>query len=272
MKRISIILLILCSVAVACGGTKSKSGAQVAADEQETSKSESVTPIYYRHRVVAEYPHSTKSYTQGLCFAGGLLWEGTGQWGESHLQTIDLTTGRRNVLASLPRSEFGEGIAIMGDTIYQLTWTTGKAHLYDRSGRMHRSVEYRGEGWGITSDGEQLYMSDGSAMIYEIDPVTFKPRRGIAVMSQGRPVDNINELEWIEGRIWANVYLTSTIVIIDPATGVVEGIVDLSDLTDRIEIDSTTDVLNGIAYDAASGRILVTGKYWNKLFEIEIFE
>lgn len=272
MKKISIILLVLCSVAAACGGTTGKSSAQAKAGEPEQPAARAEAPVYYRHRVVAEYPHSKTSYTQGLYYADGLLWEGTGQWGESCLQTIDLATGRRQVLATLPRSEFGEGIAMLGDTIYQLTWTTGKAHLYDRSGRLHRSVDYRGEGWGITSDGERLYMSDGSAMIYEIDPVTFKQRRGVAVMAQGRPIENINELEWIDGRIWANVYLTSTIVIIDPATGAVEGIVDLSDLIERIEIDSTTDVLNGIAYDAAGGRILVTGKYWNKLFEIEIFE
>jgi len=272
MKKISIILLLICSAAAACGGGSGRSGGAAATEPQTKPAAKAAAPVYYRHRVVAEYPHSTASYTQGLFYADGLLWEGTGQWGESHLQTVDPSTGRTRVLASLPRSEFGEGIAILGDTIYQLTWTTGKAHLYDRSGRLHRSIGYRGEGWGITSDGERLYMSDGSAMIYEIDPVTFKPRRGVAVMSQGRPIDNINELEWIDGRIWANVYLTSTIVIINPQSGAVEGIVDLSDLLERIEIDSTTDVLNGIAYDAGSGRIFVTGKYWNKLFEIEIFE
>lgn len=272
MKNIHIILLLICSAAAACGGASGRNGGQAASEQPEASAAQTAAPVYYRHRVVAEYPHSKTSYTQGLFFSDGLLWEGTGQWGESHLQTLDPATGSRKVLASLPRSEFGEGIAIMGDTIYQLTWTSGKAHLYDRSGRLHRSVDYRGEGWGITSDGERLFMSDGSAMIYEIDPVTFKPRRGVAVMSQGSPVENINELEWIEGRIWANVYLTSTIVIIDPATGRVEGIVDLTDLWDRIEVDSSTDVLNGIAYDAGRGRIFVTGKNWNKLFEIEIFE
>ncbi len=272
MKNIHIILLLICSAAAACGGASGRNGGQAASEQPEASAAQTAAPVYYRHRVVAEYPHSKTSYTQGLFFSDGLLWEGTGQWGESHLQTLDPATGSRKVLASLPRSEFGEGIAIMGDTIYQLTWTSGKAHLYDRSGHLHRSVDYRGEGWGITSDGERLFMSDGSAMIYEIDPVTFKPRRGVAVMSQGSPVENINELEWIEGRIWANIYLTSTIVIIDPATGRVEGIVDLSDLSDRIEIDSTTDVLNGIAYDAGQRRIFVTGKNWNKLFEIEIFE
>lgn len=271
MKRIYILLLAICSVAAACGGS-GRSDRQRRPDAEGESKPAPAAPVYYRHRVVKEYPHSTQSYTQGLYFDGGLLWEGTGQWGESRLQTIDPATGECRVLASLPRSEFGEGIAVMGDTIYQLTWTTGRAHLYDRSGRLHRSVDYRGEGWGITSDGERLYMSDGSAMIYQIDPVTFKPLRGVAVTLQGTPVPNINELEWIGGRIWANVYLTSTIVIVDPATGVVEGIVDLSPLIDRIEIDERTDVLNGIAFDASTGRIFVTGKYWNKLFEIEIFE
>ena len=219
----------------------------------------------------AVHPHSTSAYTQGLFFARGLLWEGTGQYGQSVVQRTDLATGRTEVLFRLPRSEFGEGIALVGGELFQLTWQSNTAHVYDPEKRTGlRDHRYAGEGWGLTTDGEKLYMTDGTANLYTIDPATFRRERRTTVTLRGEPVELLNELEWIDGRIWANVYTTDQIVIIDPATGRVEGIVDLRGLLPDEDRTPGTDVLNGIAYDAATGRIFLTGKNWSKLFEIEL--
>ena len=183
----------------------------------------------------------------------------------------DLATGRTEVLFRLPRSEFGEGIALVGGELFQLTWQSNTAHVYDPEKRTGlRDHRYAGEGWGLTTDGEKLYMTDGTANLYTIDPATFRRERRTTVTLRGEPVELLNELEWIDGRIWANVYTTDQIVIIDPATGRVEGIVDLRGLLPDEDRTPGTDVLNGIAYDAATGRIFLTGKNWSKLFEIEL--
>ena len=228
-------------------------------------------PVRYTYIVKASHPHATDSYTQGLYFDDGVLWEGTGQYGSSVLQRIDPADGRPEVLVRLPKEEFGEGIARVGDRIYQLTWQNNTAHIYDaRTLEKIRDVRYPGEGWGLASDGERLYLSDGSERIWEVDPDTFRRGRSITVTAAGEPVRFLNELEWIEGKIWANVYTTDYVVIIDPATGHVEGIVDFTGLLPDGETTPSTDVLNGIAYDAAARRIFVTGKNWSRLFEIEI--
>lgn len=178
------------------------------------------------------------------------------------------THGRSGYAA---RSEFGEGIALLDGKIYQLTWENNKAYVYDAAtGRQLRTFAYAGEGWGLTTDGERLYMSDGSEYLRILDPETFRVQRSVPVTFRGAPVQLLNELEWIDGKIWANVYVTDQIVIIDPASGIVEGVIDLRGLLPDEEIAPDTDVLNGIAYDAASERIFVTGKRWSKLFEIEI--
>ena len=233
----------------------------------------SAEPVRYTYAVRAVHPHLTTSYTQGLQFVNGVLWEGTGQHGESVLQRLDLATGQATVVARLPRSEFGEGITLLDGKIYQLTWQSNKAYVYDvATGRKLREFRYAGEGWGLTTDGSKLYLSDGSADIHTIDPATFRREGRITVTFKGEPVHYLNELEWIDGRIWANVYTTDQIAIIDPATGVVEGVVDLTGLLPDEELTPTTDVLNGIAYDAEGDRIFVTGKNWPKLYEIEIIE
>ena len=184
---------------------------------------------------------------------------------------MEIETGEGEVLFSLPRSEFGEGITLLDGRLYQLTWQSNTAHVYDLATRRKiRDHRYAGEGWGLTTDGEKLYMSDGTASIRTIDPETFRRERTTTVTYKGEPVQFLNELEWIEGKIWANVYTTDQIVIIDPASGIVEGVIDLRGLLPDEEIAPDTDVLNGIAYDAASERIFVTGKRWSKLFEIEI--
>lgn len=263
MTKIAWIGLLAMTLAACSGRTKTL--------RTETPAATPAAPRTYTYRVIESYPHSTDSYTQGLLFADGVMWEGTGEYGHSRLQRIDLETGRTDVVATLPRSEFGEGIALLDGKIYQLTWENNKAYVYDAAtGRQLRTFAYAGEGWGLTTDGERLYMSDGSEYLRILDPETFRVQRSVPVTFRGASVQLLNELEWIDGKIWANVYVTDQIVIIDPASGIVEGVIDLRGLLPDEEIAPDTDVLNGIAYDAASERIFVTGKRWSKLFEIEI--
>lgn len=259
MRRFTTILIAFATL-VSCGGTRKKSGT-----------TRSVEPTFYTYEVVAEYPHSRTSYTQGLQFIDGELWEGTGEYGNSRLLRTDLATGKILETKAISEDEFGEGITLLGDKIYQLTWLNGKMHTYDRKSLKHLATHaYKGEGWGLTTDGEKLYMSDGTHAIRVLDPETLKQERRFGVTLRGESLQYLNELEWIEGKIWANVYTTDHIVIINPENGVVEGVIDLSGILPDTERDSRTDVLNGIAYDKATKRIFVTGKNWSKLFEIKI--
>lgn len=262
MKSFIVVLMALATVA-GCSSQQKKS---VAVQQQV------VQPTEYTYRVKAEYPHLTTSYTQGLQFIDGQMWEGTGEWGESVLQKINLENGKAEVLARLPQTEFGEGITVLGDRVYQLTWTNNMVHIYDLEGKLLRNARYLGEGWGLTTDGSQLYMSNGTSTIYRVNPETFTREGKITVTMRGAPVDMVNELEWIDGKIWANIYTTDYVVIIDPKTGVVEGLIDFAGLLKEEDITSETDVLNGIAYDSATGRIFVTGKRWNKIYEVEILK
>jgi glutamine cyclotransferase len=263
MKVKPILPILLMMLTAGCAGRKANSSAVVSSSVTE--------PIRYSYVVRASYPHATTSYTQGLYFEQDCLWEGTGQYGASVLQRVDLESGDAKVLATLPHTEFGEGIARLHDRIYQLTWQNNVAHVYDaQSFAKVGDIPFSGEGWGLTTDGEHLYLSDGSTHIYEVDPTDFRHKRTITVTASGRVVPYLNELEWIEGKIWANVYTTDLILIINPDTGVVEGIVDLSGLLPESEVTPTTDVLNGIAYDVATKRVFVTGKNWSRLFEIEL--
>ena len=253
-------ILIAFATLVSCGGVRKKSAAPQA-----------VEPLFYTYEVVAEYPHLRTSYTQGLQFVDGELWEGTGEYGNSRILRTDLATGK--VLESKPISdeEFGEGITLLGDKIYQLTWLNGKLHTYDRKSLRHLATHtYKGEGWGLTTDGERLYMSDGSNYIRILNPETMKQEGRFGVTLRGESLQYLNELEWIDGKIWANVYTTDHIVIINPENGVVEGVINLSGILPEKERDSRTDVLNGIAYDKETKRIFVTGKNWSKLYEIKI--
>lgn len=257
----SFLMALLVSAAVVSCASRSNTGVR---------RAPVVEPVRYGYNVKAVYPHLRSSYTQGLQFVDGVLWEGTGEWGESVLQRVDMESGRAEVLVRLPKNEFGEGITVLGDKVYQLTWTNNTVHIYDLDGRLLKDVHYSGEGWGLTSDGERLYMSNGTSKIYRVAPDSFRREGSFTVTLRGEPVQYINELEWIDGRIWANVYTTDYVVIINPESGVVEGIVDFSGLLGAGDTDESTDVLNGIACDAATGRIFVTGKRWNKLFEVEI--
>lgn len=269
MKKLTLTLLISLAVVVACGGQKSANNDKVTPVE---AKPKRVFAELLDYNVVAEYPHSTKSYTQGLQYVDGTMWEGTGQEGDSHLQRIDLKTGKVDIVSSLPKNEFGEGITHYKDYIYQLTWLSGVAHKYDKSGKELRTISYEGEGWGITTDGERLFLSDGTPIIRIVNPDTFATEATICVMYDGSPLQHINELEWIDGYIWANVYLTDSIVKINPKSGIVEAYVDLPALRQRLGNNPEAEALNGIAYNAESGNLYVTGKDWSKIFEIKIID
>ncbi|MDR0953771.1 MAG: glutaminyl-peptide cyclotransferase [Rikenellaceae bacterium] len=230
-------------------------------------------PARYGYRVVKSYPHDNQAYTQGLFWHEGFLYESTGMTGQSTLRKVDLPTGE--VLQSVPLEEeyFGEGAALLDGKIYQITWENNTGFIYDLATlEPLGQFGYTGAGWGLTTDGQYLYMSDGTEKIFVLDPQTFRPLRTIEVYSEAGRVTQINEMEWIEGEIWANIYLTDQIVRIDPETGAVIGIIDLKRILPPADKDMSTDVLNGIAYDSATGRIFVTGKNWKKLFEIEVIE
>jgi len=226
----------------------------------------------YRLQVVKEYPHDTQSYTQGLFFDGGTFYESTGQYGESTFRTVDLATGKAIRKLDFGRKYFVEGSVILGDDLYILTWTNKVAFVYDAKTLTYKQTfTYPREGWGLTTDGKQLIASDGSQNLYFMDR-QFKLQKTLPVTLNGRAVNLLNELEYIDGKIWANVYTSDLIVIIDPKTGAVEATVDCTGLLPRQLRDSRTDVLNGIAQDPASGKVYLTGKYWPRLYEVKLVE
>lgn len=216
-------------------------------------------------------PHSRKTYTQGLEFHDGMLYESSGEYGLSFIETLSFPGLETVKRTRVDDRFFAEGITVLGDTLYMLTWREHQVLLLDPETleEIDRRTIYT-EGWGLTNDGERLYMSDGSQYICEVDPVTFERKRRVAVTTPAGPVFNINELEWIDGRIWANVYGYNNILIVDPSTGYVEAIVECDDLLEPEDIRRSTDVLNGIAYNPESKKIYVTGKRWPKMFEIEL--
>ena len=268
IKMITSLAIAATLLLMACGNTPSTT----TSEESNTIEQKSITAKEYNFRIVAEYAHSAESYTQGLEYVDGVMWEGTGREGKSHLQRIDLTTGKCDIVASLPKSDFGEGITHFGERIYQLTWLSEKAFVYDLKGNIIKTIPYEGEGWGITTDGTRLFMSNGTPVIRIVNPETFATESAISVMLNGMPLDLVNELEWIEGSIWANIYLTDFIVEIDPTNGNVIGFVDLSPLRSMLKENPQAEALNGIAYNTATKHLYVTGKDWNRLFEIEIIK
>ena len=223
----------------------------------------------YSFKVVKEYPHDVMAYTQGLFFHEGKLYETTGQYGTSSIRTVDLASGKPTVEKKLNRKYFGEGSVILGKDLYVLTWTNKVAFRYDAATLSYKqTVSYPREGWGLTTDGKQLIASDGSANLYFLD-ADMKLLKKLPVTMNGRPLRNLNELEWIGGKVWANVYMTDMIVMINPSTGKVEGALDCTGLLPDDLYTSATDVLNGIAVDA-KGKIYLTGKNWPKLYQIEL--
>jgi glutamine cyclotransferase len=227
-------------------------------------------PMRYGYEVIATYPHDPQAFTQGLQYVDGVLYEGTGLYGRSSLRRVDLETGTVEQQIDIDSQYFGEGIYVLEDRIYQLTWTSHVAFLYDRASfEQIDQFSYPTEGWGLTYDGEELIMSDGSSTLFRRDPETFEEVGRFAVREVERPVNLLNELEYIDDQIWANIWQTDQIVMIDPSSGQVVGRVDFTGLLSSEEAASA-DVLNGIAYDEENDRIFVTGKLWPTLFEIKL--
>jgi glutamine cyclotransferase len=230
----------------------------------------SAVPIY-GYRIVNAYPHDPEAFTQGLVFQDGIFYEGTGLRGESTLRKVDLESGEVLQLYSLPPQYFGEGITIFGERAIQLTWQSGTGFVYDKeSFEWLETFSYATEGWGITHDGMRLIMSDGTATLYFWDPETFEETGRVQVYDDNGPVVRLNELEYIQGQVYANIWLTDFVAIIDPQSGGVIAYIDLGGLLAPEDRARQVDVLNGIAYDAAGDRLFVTGKLWPKLFEIEL--
>jgi glutaminyl-peptide cyclotransferase len=222
------------------------------------------------YQVVRSYPHDPRAFTQGLVYLDGFLYESTGLEGESSLRRVRLENGEVLQIHRLEKRYFGEGLAAWRDRLIQLTWQTEIGFVYDRETfRPVRTFTYKGEGWGLTHDGSRLIMSDGSSFLRFLDPETFQETGRIQVRDGGRPVENLNELEYVKGEVFANVFQTDRIVRIDPATGRVTRWIDLAGLLTPSEARGV-DVLNGIAYDAAKDRLFVTGKWWPRVFEIRI--
>lgn len=228
---------------------------------------------HYTVRVEQEYPHDTLSYTQGLFFDEGRLYETAGQYGESRLMEVDLASGIPRRQSVIEKEIFAEGSCAVGDNIYVLTWLEGLCLVYDRNSFLRTgSFENRRQGWGLTTDGRQLIMSDGSAQLYFVNPKTFGIIRSVTVRNNGKSVNYLNELEYIDGKIWANIYLKDDILIIDPVTGEVEGVIDCTGLLPAARRTTRTDVLNGIAQNPDTGEIFITGKYWPAMYRITLEE
>lgn len=256
-----------------CGGDRGgaeQGGAAGGASTAATAAPSTRTPTA-QVEVVARYPHDRGAFTQGLLFHRGRLFESTGQVGTSGIREVELTSGRVVREASLERPHFGEGIVIVGDRLFQLTWQSGTAFVYDwRTFRRTGSFRYDGEGWGLTTDGASLIMSTGGSSLVWRDPATFAVTRTLPVTDHGLPVSNLNELEWVEGEIWANLWQSDQLARINPATGEVTGYVNLAGILPASERSGEEDVLNGIAYDPSTKRLLVTGKLWPTVFEIRV--
>lgn len=242
----------------------------VACNSNKDSEASS-DPLAMPYKVIRKLPHDTTAFTQGLEFYKGELYEGTGEEGQSQLRKLDLTTGKVLKKADLGRQYFGEGITFFGDKIYELTWQSHVVFQYDLDFKPLRQFPLPTEGWGMTHDSSHLIISDGSSRIWFRDPATMDSVRTINVSENGNLVNNLNELEYIKGFIYANIWQTDYIVKIDPATGNVVGRADFSNLLKNQgeTVYDLNDVLNGIAYDDQTGKLYITGKDWPALFEIE---
>jgi glutamine cyclotransferase len=223
------------------------------------------------YKIISTRPHDPESYTQGLEFLGKRLFESSGGYGNSNVRETDPATGKVLRKRPMAKNLFAEGITILNNELWVLSWKENTATVLEPdSFKFLRSHNYQGEGWGLTNDGKQLIMSDGTSLLKFIDPKDFSVKKTIEVKKSGRPIDRINELEWIDGQILANIYTTGEIIRISPDDGTVTGTLDLSALRNQLPHSNKVDVLNGIARDPATGRLLVTGKLWPTMFEIEL--
>lgn len=241
--------------------------------EKEITILSSVAPVVYGFEIVNEYPHDPEAYTQGLEFHNGVLYESTGQYGESTLRKVDYKTGEVLKSINLDQQYFGEGLTIMNNNIYQLTWQENQGFIYNlETFEREKTFNYGNskEGWGICHDENTLYKSDGTEKIWLLDPETQKEMSYIQAYHHKGKTVGLNELEYIDGKIYANRYQLNGVAIINPENGAIEGVVDFSELKSKVTQHAKLDVLNGIAYNPESKTLFVTGKYWDKLFEVII--
>ena len=223
------------------------------------------------YKVVNRFPHRSTAFTQGLIAAGDTLIESSGGYGKSSLSKIGLESGEVLIEETMPSHIFAEGVTYLKDSLYQLSYRRGILMVYDADTlQLNRQHRYSGEGWGLTTDGRRLIMSDGSDTLKYMNPKDFREINRVSVTENGRPLKYLNELEWVDGKIYANVWLRNKIVVINPKSGVVTSYLDLKELLEEVRAETNTGVLNGIAYDAETKRLYVTGKYWPTLFEIQI--
>lgn len=269
MKQLAI--LSLCALLLAaCGDADQPS------TENPATEAPGNAPATMSYTLIKEYPHDTGAFTQGLVWHHHALLEGTGQKGESNVRRVDLATGKVLQQTRNDSAIFGEGVAVLGGKLYQITWQNKLGYVYDAATlKKEKEFALQTDGWGLTTDGKELILSDGSSNLYFLDPTTLKETHRVGVYDHLGPRSNINELEYIKGYVYANVWQTDNIIKIDPVSGRIVAVADLSDLKNRGGIqpryDGTgPDVLNGIAWDSSGNRLFVTGKYWPKLFEIKL--
>jgi glutaminyl-peptide cyclotransferase len=265
MKRISASLIGLALLMYGCWPLSGQ------ASHHSSSHSTSSAPPQYTFTVVRVFPHDTSAYTQGLAYRDGFLYEGTGRNGQSSLRKVRLETGEVLERVNLGDEFFGEGITIVKDRVFQLTWKSGVGFVYDlNTFHLLRRASYAGEGWGLATDGRELFLSDGTAEIRVLAPETFQEKRRIKVHDGAAAIDQLNELEFVDGQIFANVWHTSRIARISPQTGEIVGWIDLTGLLSSVYRLEPEAVLNGIAYDPVGKRLFVTGKLWPSVFEIRL--
>jgi glutaminyl-peptide cyclotransferase len=287
--RFCLIILVILTTLAACsssGVNTSNTPTQRPRGYQTPSPSpaRSELPVY-GYQIVNTYPHDGKAFTEGLFFHDGFLYESTGEEGSSSLRRVELETGKVVQSFDLPAEDFGEGIAMIGDKIYMLTWQQEMGRVFDaKTFKVIKEFDYKGQGWGMTTDGSALYMTQGTHVLKVLDGTTLKQAQTIPVMREdGKPLMNLNELEWIEGELWANIWHSEQgdvlgkpnyIARIDPSSGKLLGWIDLAGISpdDQGKPGQEENTLNGIAYDAAKNRIFVTGKNWKHLFEIKLTE
>jgi glutamine cyclotransferase len=266
-----------CNAGANSGSTTNKAAdgnnaaGNTAANTAGNAAANTAAPVKYGYEIVHIYPHDPGAFTQGLVFIDGKLYEGTGQEGRSSLREVELQTGHVLKKVDVPEPYFGEGIALLNNKIYQLTWQHQVGFIYNADNfEQVGKFNYTGEGWGLTTDGHSLILSDGSNRIRFLDPDSFQVTKTIAVVDDNLPVKELNELEYVNGEIYANIWHDNRIVTIDPQTGHINGWIDLTGLLPPGDVTDEEAVLNGIAYDQAGNRLFVTGKLWPRLFEIKL--
>lgn len=261
--------LLALTLLVSCGNTTASSGSSSTEAQQSEPKIKSVKQEFTTAKIIRKLPHSTDAYTQGLLIDGGKMYESTGEYGQSTLRRIDIESGKVEAEVKLANQYFGEGLALLKDKLYQLTWYEGTCFVYNaKTLKQERTIRYSGEGWGLVAYRDNLLLSDGSSTIKVVDPTNFKILSSFDVKDERGKVSYINELEMVDGLLYANIYTSPLVAVINPETGIVVKYIDCTPLMRGIGNAATADVLNGIAFDSVARKLYLTGKLWDTLFEI----